>query len=204
MKHLWVVLSLIFVSCSGPKEEEGKVLNIAVGAEIKGMDPIYSSDAYSSREIARIYEGLLEYHYTDRPYRLIPNLAEAMPYVDKSGKIYRFKIKKGIFFHHDKMFPEGKGRELTAFDFVYSIKRLADPRLQSLGWWLLDGVLVGLNEWRKKYSGKKTNYDEIIEGVKALGFTYTAVQIDKTISPVFVCPGHAVYVCGGTGNSRGI
>ena len=34
-------------------------------------------------------------------------------------------------------------------DFVYSIKRLADPKLQSLGWWLLDGKIAGLNEWKK-------------------------------------------------------
>ena len=66
-----------------------------------------------------------------------------------------------MFFHDDKAFPGGKGRELEAKDFVYSLKRLADPKLQSLGWWLLDGKIAGLNEWRKKYSEKKeVDYSE--------------------------------------------
>ena len=74
------------------------------------MDPIYANDRYSSNEIARVYEGLLEYHYLKRPYTLVPNLAAEMPIVSKDGLTYTFKIRPGVFFHDDPAFPNGKGR----------------------------------------------------------------------------------------------
>ncbi|WP_417335380.1 ABC transporter substrate-binding protein [Halobacteriovorax marinus] len=159
-----------FASCTKKEKETGKTLNIAVSAEIKGMDPIYANDRYSSNEVGRVYEGLLEYHYLKRPYTLVPNLAESMPSVSEDGLTYTFKIRQGVLFHDSEAFPNGKGRELVAEDFVYSIKRLADPKLQGLGWWLLDGKIKGLNEWREKYADlDKVDYDEVVEGLKATG-----------------------------------
>lgn len=161
--------SFLFSGCTKKVDKSLKVLNLVVSSKVKGMDPIYASDKYSNNEIARVYEGLLEYHYLKRPYTLVPNLAESMPKVSADGLTYTFKIKKGVMFHDDAAFPGGKGRELEAKDFVYSIKRLADPKLQSLGWWLIDGKIKGLNEWREKYAKKKSvNYDEVVEGLKTL------------------------------------
>ena len=169
----WLLLVGVLLGSLGCMKKKGdsneRALNLVVGAAIKGMDPIYANDAYSSGEIARVYEGLLEYHPFKRPYTLVPNLAESLPEVSKDGLTYTFKIKKGVYFHDDKAFAGGKGREVEAKDFVYSIKRLADPKLQSLGWWLLDGKISGLNEWRKKYSDKKVvDYTEKIEGLQTL------------------------------------
>ena len=128
-----------------------------------------SDDLYSNREIAKIYEGLLAYHWLKMPYELIPNLAEAMPEVSKDGLTYTFKIRKGVLFQDDAAFPGGKGRELEASDFVYSLKRLADSKNQATGWWVLDGKLKGLNEWRTKNEKlPATNYDEEVEGLKAV------------------------------------
>lgn len=156
-------------SCTKKVDSTERTLNLAISAKVKGMDPIYANDRYSGNEVARVYEGLLEYHYLKRPYTLKPNLAEAMPVVSEDGLTYTFKIKKGVLFHDNEAFPEGKGRELVAADFVYSIKRLADPKLQGLGFWLLDGKIKGLNEWKKKYSElPTTDYNEEIEGLKAL------------------------------------
>ena len=163
---LLCLLSLF--GCTKKKNLDERVLNLAVSAKIKGMDPIYANDMYSSNEVARVYEGLLEYHYLKRPYTLRPNLAEAMPVVSKDGLTYTFKIKKGVVFQDDTAFEGGKG-ELVAADFVYSIKRLADPKLQALGWWIIDGKIKGLNEWRKKYSElPKVDYSEEIEGLRAV------------------------------------
>jgi len=158
------------VSCTKSfRREEGKVLNIVSVSGVKGFDPIYANDRYSNNEVSRVYETLLQYHYLKRPFELVPNLAAEMPKVSSDGLTYTFKILKGVLFHDDKAFPEGKGRELVASDFVYSIKRLADPKLQGLGWWLLDGKILGLNEWREKYKAQDfSNYDEDVAGLKAL------------------------------------
>ncbi len=159
---------VLFTSCTKKQNFKEKVLQINVSAKVKGLDPVNAGDTYSSNEIARVYEGLLEYHYLKRPYELIPNLAEAMPTVSDDELTYTFKIKKGVMFHDNKCFPGGKGRELKAQDFVYSIKRMADLNNNSTGWWLLDGKIAGLNEWREKYNGKSANYDDKVEGLQAL------------------------------------
>ena len=103
-----------------------------------------------------------------------------MPTVSKDGLTYTFKLRKGVLFQDDVAFAGGKGRELTASDVVYSIKRLADPKLQSLGWWILDGKIKGLNEWRKKYAGEKTvNYSEAIEGLQATDARTVVFKLNK-------------------------
>ena len=56
-----------------------------------------------------------------------------MPTVSDDGLEYIFKIRKGIYFQDDTCFINGKGRELTAHDFVYSIKRVADVKIALLG-----------------------------------------------------------------------
>lgn len=164
---LAMVLGLGF-SCTKKRDFSQKTLQLSVAAKVKGFDPVNAGDSYSSNNINRVYEGLLEYHYLKRPYELQPNLAESMPTVSDDGLTYTFKIKKGVMFHDDKCFPNGKGRELVAADFVYSIKRMADLKNNSTGWWLLDGRIKGLNEWRDQYKGKDANYADKVEGLQAL------------------------------------
>jgi oligopeptide transport system substrate-binding protein len=160
-----------FSSCSRTKAEPANTVHLTSVAKIKGLDPIFSDDLYSGIEVAHAYEGLLQYHYLKRPYMLIPNLAEAMPTISKDGKTYTFKIKKGVVFQDDACFKatNGKGRELTADDFIYSWKRLADPKLNSSGWWVFDGKIVGLNEWHDAAAKSgAADYSKPIEGLKAV------------------------------------
>lgn len=171
---------LVFAGCTKKHDANERVLNVVSPAEIKGFDPVQADDLYSGREISRIYEGLLAYHWLKLPYELIPNLAESLPVVSADGITYTFKIRQGVKFQDDAAFPGGKGRELEASDFVYSIKRLADSRNQATGWWVLDGKLKGLNEWREKNSkASATNYDENIEGVQALDKYTLQFQLAK-------------------------
>ena len=87
---------LFGAACTKKRDLSIKELQLSVPQKVKGMDPIYANDRYSSNEIARVYEGLLEYHYLKRPYTLIPNLAAEMPKVSKDGLTYTFKISAGI------------------------------------------------------------------------------------------------------------
>ena len=160
---------MLFYACSKSKNASERVINITAPSDIKGFDPMMASDVGSAAQIAKIYEGLLTYHWFKLPYELIPNLAEEMPTVSEDGMTYTFKIRKGVFFQNDASFPNGKGRELVAEDFVYSIKRHADSKNQSTGWWLYDGKIKGLNEWRTKNEKlPEANYDEVVEGIKAI------------------------------------
>lgn len=138
---------------------------------IRGLDPAAVSDAVSILSIARINEGLLQYSYLERPYQVEPLLAQALPDVSEEGLTYTFKIREGIYFQDDPCFTasDGKGRELVAQDFVYSMKRIADIKNSSPGFWVFDDRIIGLDAWRSETRDLKhpTRYDERIPGLSA-------------------------------------
>ena len=164
---LLVIIGLVAVSCQKRSTGNEKVLNLPITAKLKGIDPIYANDRYSGMAVARIYEGLLGYHYLKRPYTLEPNLATAMPEVKDNGLTYVFKLHKGVLFHDDPCFKGGKGREMVAEDVVYSFKRTAaEP--DALGWWMVEGKIAGLDEYRKQVSTGKAPFSTPIKGIQAL------------------------------------
>lgn len=183
MRYTVLMLAAFMLMASCTKEvvkETEKVLKVRVPAQIKGLDPAMSNDLYSANEVGRVYEGLLQFHYLKRPYVLIPNLAKDMPEVSKDGLTYTFKIKSGVIFHDDECFPNGKGREMTAHDVAYSLKRVADPKVQSLGWWLFDGRIKGLNEWRESQQKNSTvDYSAAIDGLKVIDNSTLAITLAK-------------------------
>lgn len=164
---LLFTLSIGLWSCTRGSKDKLNEINISVSANVKGMDPIYASDSYSNTLVAQIFEPLMHYHYLKRPLELEPLVADSMPTVSKDGLVHTFKIKKGVLFHDSEIFPGGKGRELVASDFIFSFKRLADPELQSDGFWIFDGKIVGLNEWRDKRTKKQAKFEDSIEGLTA-------------------------------------
>lgn len=183
---LLVSLLIVLFSCKKKESFNKKVLNQICTAKVKGFDPIYASDRYSSLQVSKVYEGLYQYHYLKRPYVLEPNLAADMPEVSEDGLTYIIELKKGVLFHDDECFEKGLGRELKAKDVVYSIKRLADPKLQSPCWWILDNKLAGLDEWRAENTANdKVDYEAIIEGVKAID-PYTVKFVLKQPFPQFL------------------
>ncbi len=66
-----------------------------------------------------------------------------MPEISADGRTWTIRLKKGIYFADDPAF-KGKKRELTADDYVYSLKRLLDPRMRAPMLWFLDGKIVGV------------------------------------------------------------
>lgn len=151
-------------------EPQDEMVMFIQTSRVRGFDPAKAGDVASALCIARIYEGLLQYSYLERPYKVEPLLADGMPEVTDDGLVYTFKIRKGIFFQDDPCFQAtgGKGRELTAEDFVYSIKRIADVRVESTGFWAYNDRIAGLDEFRSRsLQSKKTDYEMPVEGLTA-------------------------------------
>lgn len=140
------------------------------------LDPVRAAVLYSNFVVLNVFDTLYSYKYLERPYILKPNLATDMPEVSEDGLTYTIKIKQGVEFHDHEVFNNGKGREVHASDFVYSLKRHFDTKFQSQGAWLFSGRIVGLDEWKEQGS----NYSKTIEGLQALD-DYT-IQI-KLIKP---------------------
>lgn len=171
--HVSAVLFFILSTSCGRRDLdslrfEGEQVLYGQTPRIKGFDPARSGDVASSSVIGRIYEGLLEYSYLDRPYRVQPMLAASMPEISADGLTYTFRLRTGIFFQDDPCFPGSKGRELTAEDFVYSIKRVADIKVASSGYWAFNKRIIGLDEFRAASAGQEpTDYDLPVEGLVA-------------------------------------
>ncbi|MCA1809339.1 MAG: ABC transporter substrate-binding protein [Lentisphaerae bacterium] len=149
---------------------DSEVVYHGASTRIRGFDPVGAGDVASSLAISRIYEGLLQYAYLDRPYRLEPCLAEGWPEISPDRLIYTFRVRQGIHFQDDPCFTAtgGQGRELTADDFVYSIKRVADLKNSSTGYWAFNNRIKGLDEFRAGTAGDDpTDYDQPVAGLHA-------------------------------------
>src|SRR6188508_1023284 len=145
-----------------------KVYRYAFNVAETTFDPAEVSDLYSSTLMANIFDSPLAYDYLARPLKLIPNTLEAMPEVGEQGTLYRMKVKPGIYFADDAAF-DGKRRELTAEDYVYSIKRLFDPKKKSPNLYLLEGNIAGMDEvLAKARRENRMDYDTPVEGLRAL------------------------------------
>lgn len=145
-----------------------KVLRIAFEAPDDGFDMVKTFNFYSGNVADVIFERLLQYDYLANPVKLVPATAQSMPVIKENGKVYIFKIKPGIYFTADPAF-KGQRRELIAEDYVYSVKRILDPKNHSSSYAFIDQKIVGANALveQAKQTGR-FNYDAKIEGVKAL------------------------------------
>ena len=92
-----------------------KELAIQVGPTPETIDPALNSSNDGGNMLQHLAEGLLK---MDKNGNMIPGLAESYE-VSDDGLTYTFKLRKGLKW--------SDGSDLTAKDFVYSWKRVADP-----------------------------------------------------------------------------
>ena len=180
MKQLFLFGLLIFLSaCTKSTERNPNVLRDSVFANIKGLDPAQVEDIYSAKVVHQIYETLLHYDPIKRPLELEPLLLESLPTVSKDGLTHTFKLRKGIRFQNHEAFHEGKGRELIAQDIVYSWLRLCDPTIKTSGFWIFDGKIKGLNEWREQRQKGFADYLTPVEGLDVTDPYTLVVKLTK-------------------------
>lgn len=148
--------------------DDTKVFRYAFEVAETGFDPAEISDLYSSNVVANIFDTPLSYDYLARPIRLLPNTLVAMPEVTEGGTLYTLRVKPGIFFDDSPVF-KGIKRELTAHDYVYSIKRLFDPKKRSPNLYLLEGQIAGMDEvLARARKENRFDYEAPVEGLRAL------------------------------------
>ena len=145
-----------------------KVVRIAF-PDITGLDPQQVHDLYSVRVCQAIFEGLYQFSYLREPSVIVPNTAVALPEIAEDGKRWTIRVRPGIHFTPDPAFKSG-ARELTAADYVYTLKRWLDPTLKAGGDVTLTDLIVGaravVDAARKP--GARFDYDAPIEGLRAV------------------------------------
>jgi ABC-type transport system substrate-binding protein len=153
-----------------PAASPQKVLRYAFEVAETSLDPVKINDLYSRTLTPHIFEGLYTYDHLARPVKIKPLTADGMPQNSADFRTWTVKIKPGIYFADDPVF-KGAKRELVAQDYVYAMKRFADPANKSPVWSGLENEkLLGLAELRQRAidSKKPLDYDTEIEGVRAL------------------------------------
>ncbi|KPF51261.1 bicyclomycin resistance protein [beta proteobacterium AAP121] len=147
-----------------------KVIRYAFRVAETSFDPAQITDLYSRTIAAGIYDAPYEWTFLAKPMQMRPATAAGMPEISDDFKTFTIRIKPGIYFADDPAF-KGKKRELTAEDYVYSLKRHYDPRWKSGNLYILENAkILGLSELRKKLIAEKKpfDYDAPVEGLKVL------------------------------------
>ncbi len=167
-----------------PTRDPG-TLYTAYGSNVKTLDPAAIGDTTSGDIAGNIFETLYNYDYTKRPYQIVPELAAGLPEVSKDGLTYTIKIKPGVQYYDPEklVWPAGTGGEITAADFVYSFKRLADFHLATPNYsQLFEGKIAGLEAWRdytKKTAPADIDWDRPVEGFEALDAHTLQIKLVK-------------------------
>lgn len=130
-----LTFSLFIGSCTPnhpyrPAERGADIFYSTFNEPPKHLDPAraYSSDEYAI--LAQIYEPPVQYHYLQRPYRLVPLTAEEVPvpaYYDRQGRklpndtppqkvhraVYEITLKDGLMYEpHPALARDSEGRPL--------------------------------------------------------------------------------------------
>jgi oligopeptide transport system substrate-binding protein len=119
-------------------ETDAKIVYLAFSEAPKTLDPQVAYSTADHAVTGAVYDRLLEYHYLDRPYRLIPGLLREVPVPAPRADrhvVYRFDLRDDLRFADDPCFALGGDgrttRQVLAADVAFSLRRIGDPAVDS-------------------------------------------------------------------------
>ncbi|GEM_PF-1088762 len=113
---------------------------------LRSMFPLNISEVVGHRIVNQVYEGLVTLDHTTLAVK--PCIAESWQISD-DARVYTFKLRRDVRFHDDPSFSGGKGRGVTAQDFVYCFDQLCTP----------DGANKGFSFFVDRIKGARDYYD---------------------------------------------
>ena len=152
----FVFLTLFFAAflLSG---ETPRIIYSAQGGKVKSFDPVLADDLGSFNIAGALFDTLLQYDYSKRPYTLKPSMLAEMPRFSKDFRSCRFKLRDDLHFAEHPLFKGSvKGTKITAEDVFFSLKRLCDPRKNSPLYWILRGKIAGMEQFREEAAKAET------------------------------------------------
>lgn len=151
---------------------------------VPSLDPAQAASLAAGRATMLCYETPLQFDYTARPYRLAPYACEE-PEVSEDGLEITLRLRDDVWFGPADCFDApDRRRKAVAGDLVYSLKRLADAKLSSPGFWILDGKVEGVGEFRAASLDPDvpTDFSREISGIRAVDDRTVKIRLVKPSS----------------------
>ncbi len=149
---------LLSLSCSSQNRLDGYVY-YRLNTNPTTLDPALIVDVTGGTISAKLFNGLVR---IGDDLSIQPDIAENWS-ISRDGLTYTFRLKHGIYFSNK--------REVKAYDFKYSFKKLLDPKSKSPNTWVLENIL-GANDFMK---GRVVN----IEGIKVIDDYTLEIRLKK-------------------------
>ena len=140
-----VILSITLLlsamlGCKGREQRNQQVFYYNQPEGIGTLDPAFAKNQPIMWATHQLYNSLME---VDQDLQIVPALAKSWT-ISADRLTYTFIIRDDVYFHDHPVFPEGKGRKMTARDIAYSLGRVLDPATASPGAWIFNGRVDSL------------------------------------------------------------
>jgi peptide/nickel transport system substrate-binding protein len=141
--YLFFIVFAIFTlsNCKSEKNKNRKIFRWNFSAPISTLDPIHIKSQTDVWVNAQLFSTLFTFNDS-----LTFDLAKNVEILD-SGKTYFISIRKDVYFHTFQGFNTSNNtRILNAYDVVYSLRRLINPRNAARGAWVLNSHVTDTNK----------------------------------------------------------
>jgi oligopeptide transport system substrate-binding protein len=137
MRIAWIIPAFVFLfSCSGAEQQRKNIFRYNESKGIPTLDPAFARNQTIIWPVNQLFNGLVQ---LDEKLHVMPCIAGSWE-ISETGTLYTFYLRSDVFFHDHPAFPGGRGRAVTADDFVFSLNRISDPQLASPGAWIFHSV----------------------------------------------------------------
>lgn len=135
---------LVPVACHTHSAGNKKTFRYNEPTGIATLDPAFAKNQSIIWPVHQLYNTLVQ---TDSALNIIPSLAVSWE-ISPDHLLYRFHLRRDVYFHGNTAFPDGRGRKMVAADLVYSLSRLLDPQTASSGAWIFNERISGPQSFR--------------------------------------------------------
>lgn len=163
------VITITLIGCGSKSDKENKndetsnqPLNLMVASEVTTLDSLNMLDFPDAVTHTAVFEGL---YGIGEKETVIPAVAKELPEISEDGKTYTIKLREDAVWSN--------GTKVTANDFIYAWKKLADPAEGLVYSFLIQQTILNGED---VVSGKKP-VDEL--GIKAVDDYTIEVQLSE-------------------------
>lgn len=176
--RFYILLLLILAGCVNKRDTNENIFKMNFPLGIETLEPVMSNSPQTIWVLTLVMEGLISY---DKYGNLIPQIADKWE-ISEDGLQYKFYLKKEVYYHDNKCFPDSKGRKVTAKDFKYCLERVNNPSTKTRGLWVFRDKIKGTKEYIDAVTNDKEGKYEI-EGIKAPNDTTLIIELYKPFAP---------------------